>query len=64
MEGELIEAWIQHCKAVGHVTQGEALEQKKKPNRKKYATYELSFSGNRIYCGLPHCDWTKAVVDR
>lgn len=59
----LIEGWLLHCASAGHVTQAEALDQGKKPNTKKYATYTMSLSGQRIYCGLPHCDWTAHVND-
>lgn len=58
MNLELIEKWLEHCKQAGHTTQSEAMEQGKKPNRKKYATFEMSASGRRIYCGLEYCDWT------
>jgi hypothetical protein len=61
MNASLIEAWLEHCKAAKHITQAEAFDQGKRPNVKKYATYTTSLSGQRIYCGLPHCDWTKDV---
>lgn len=58
MNTDLIEKWLEHCKQAKHTTQAEAMESGKKPNLSKYATYEMSPSGHRIYCGLKHCDWT------
>lgn len=58
MNVELIELWLKHCKDAGHTTQAEASEQGKQPNQRKYATYSLSPSGHRIYCGLKGCEWT------
>jgi len=58
MNIDLVGLWMDHCSSAGHVTQGEALEQGKKPNSAKYATYAMSPSGQRIYCGLKGCEWT------
>jgi hypothetical protein len=55
---ELVEKWQQHCSAVGHITQAEALEQGKRPNPKKHATFTFSLSGKVIYCNLRGCDWS------
>lgn len=63
MNSDLVGIWLEHCAKAKHVTQGEALEHGKKPNRAKYATYETSPSGQRIYCGLKGCDWTAHVDD-
>ena len=58
MNTELVNLWLEHCKSAGHITQAEALENGKKANIAKYATFNLSPSGNRIYCGLKGCEWT------
>lgn len=58
MDTNLVETWLEHCKISGHITQGEAMSQGKKQNIKKYATFNMSPSGNRIYCGLKGCEWT------
>lgn len=61
MNTDLVGLWLKHCEQVKHTTQAQALEQGKKANRSKYATFDLSYSGQRIYCGLKGCDWTAHV---
>jgi hypothetical protein len=62
MPSNLVDQWIEHCKLEGHITQAEAADQGKKPNPKKYASFTLSFSGERIYCNLPGCRWWRTII--
>jgi hypothetical protein len=53
----LVAQWEQHCADAGHTTQAQAFDQGKRTNTAKYATYEMSPTSSRIYCGLRSCDW-------
>lgn len=57
LELRLVSAWVDHCREVGHTTQGEVIESGGKPDPEKYATFTMSMLGDRVYCCAPGCKW-------
>lgn len=52
----MIEAWLAHCKTVGHKTQAEALEAGENiEGRNDLATYSSGVT--RIFCNAKRCTW-------
>ena len=45
----LIEAWLEHCKEVGHRTKADGGK----------ATYSMTTEQRNIYCNASGCDWKK-----